>query len=112
MTTEVLERTTFQTSRLLDFLNEKELAKQCGHPRANWPLVVVKELVDNALDACEEQGAPPVVTIVFTEDSITVADNGAGIPAATVDGILDFNVRASSREAYVAPDRGADALPL
>jgi hypothetical protein len=38
--------------------------------------------------------------------------NLPGIPAATVDGILDFNVRASSREAYVAPDRGADALPL
>ncbi len=35
-----------------------------------------------------------------------------GIPAATIDGILDFSVRVSSREAYVAPDRGAQGNAL
>ena len=30
----------------------------------DWPLVVVKELVDNAIDACEEAGIAPIVEIV------------------------------------------------
>lgn len=38
---------------------------------------------------------------------ITITDNGPGIPAETVAGILDFAVRVSSREAYASPTRGA-----
>jgi len=48
-----LERTTLRTSRLLDFCSRKELIAQTGHNLDVWPLVVLKELVDNALDACE-----------------------------------------------------------
>ena len=39
-----LDRTTFSTSRLLDFAGIKELTAQTGHPPAEWPLVVLKEL--------------------------------------------------------------------
>lgn len=49
-----LERTTLRTSRLLDFCSRKELIAQTGHQPDAWPLVVLKELVDNALDAYEE----------------------------------------------------------
>jgi hypothetical protein len=49
-----LARETFQTSRLLDFCSERELTKQIGHGIDQWPLVVLKELTDNALDAAEE----------------------------------------------------------
>src|SRR3954465_8999906 len=45
-----LQRATFSTSRLLDFCSEKELTNLTGHPPEEWPLVVVKELVDNAID--------------------------------------------------------------
>jgi hypothetical protein len=102
-----LQRETFHTSRLLDFCNEKELTAQTGHPPAEWPLVVVKELVDNALDACEEAGIAPCIVIAVDNTGITVADNGPGMPAETVKGILDYKVRVSSREAYVSPTRGA-----
>lgn len=107
-----IQRTAFSTSRQLDFLSEKELTLQCGYGPNEWPLVVVKELVDNALDACEEQGIAPEITVTVDEDSITVADNGVGIPPETVDRMLDFSVRVSSREAYVAPDRGAQGNAL
>jgi DNA topoisomerase VI subunit B len=107
-----VSRETFATSRLLDFVSEKELTMQCGFGRGDWPLVVVKELIDNALDACEEQGIPPRVAVTVGEDSIAVADNGAGIPPDVVDRLLDFSVRVSSREAYVAPDRGAQGNAL
>lgn len=58
-----LDRTTFRTSRLLDFASTKELTAQTGHPPADWALVVVKELVDNALDACEEAGIAPDIAV-------------------------------------------------
>ena len=44
--------------------------------------------------------------------AITVVDNGPGMPPETVTDILDFSIRVSSREAYVAPDRGAQGNAL
>ena len=107
-----LNRATFSTSRLLDFCSRKELIAQTGHEPRDWPLVVVKELVDNALDACEEAEVAPEITITVNDDGITVADNGPGLPGPTIDSILDFSTRVSSREAYVAPDRGAQGNAL
>lgn len=107
-----LARTAFSTSRLLDFVSEKELTLQCGYGSHDWPLVAVKELLDNALDACEEQGIAPEITVTVDRTGITVADNGTGIPSDTVDRLLDFSTRVSSREAYVAPDRGAQGNAL
>ncbi len=107
-----LDRTTLRTSRLLDFCSRKELIAQTGHQPDAWPLVVLKELVDNALDACEEAEVAPEVTIRVDDDGITVTDNGPGIPPETIASVLDFSVRVSSREAYVAPDRGAQGNAL
>jgi DNA topoisomerase VI subunit B len=101
-----LERTTFHTSRLLEFCSRKELVAQTGHEPADWPLVVIKELIDNSLDASEEAGIAPVIRITVARGKIRVSDNGPGIPPETVASILDFTTRTSSREAYVAPDRG------
>lgn len=110
--TAAIDRVTFTTSRLLDFFSEKELTAQTGHGIAQWPLVILKELVDNALDACEEAQAAPEVAVTVDAEGITVADNGPGIPAETVAGVLDYSVRVSSREAYAAPDRGAQGNAL
>src|SRR5262245_22937409 len=107
-----LQRETFRTSRLLDFCNEKELVAQTGHRPEQWPLVVLKELLDNALDACEEAGIAPEVAIAVDKTGITVADNGPGLPAETGKGVLDFTVRVSRREAYVSPTRGAQGNAL
>ena len=107
-----LERTTLTTSRLLDFCSRKELIAQTGHEPSSWPLVVLKELLDNALDACEESDVPPVIDVAVDSTGITVRDNGPGLPAKTIEAALDFSVRVSSREAYVAPDRGAQGNAL
>jgi len=109
-----LKRHTFTTSRLLEFTSQKELALQTGQPVELWPLVILKELPDNSLDACEEAGIAPelVLTIDSARGLITVADNGPGIPPETVASILDFTTRTSSREAYVSPTRGAQGNAL
>jgi hypothetical protein len=107
-----LERTTFLTSREMDFFSEKELVTQTGHNIQEWPLVIVKELTDNSLDACEEADIAPVIEITADASGITLKDNGPGLPESTIKGALNFTVRASNREAYVAPDRGAQGNAL
>jgi hypothetical protein len=69
-----LQRTSFRTSRLLDFCSREELIAQTGHQPEDWPLVVLKELVDNALDACEEAGTAPESAVRVDENGITVID--------------------------------------
>lgn len=108
----VLHRTTFRTDRRMDFFSEKELTTQTGHQRSEWPLVIIKELVDNALDACEESDIAPVITVEADATGITVKDNGPGLPESTIESALDFTVRASSNEAYVSPARGAQGNAL
>jgi DNA topoisomerase VI subunit B len=61
--TAVLTRHVFKTSRLAEYCSRKELVNQTGHAVEEWPLVVLKELLDNALDACEEAGTAPVIDI-------------------------------------------------
>ena len=107
-----LQRTLFRTSRLLDFCSRKELIAQTGHAPEDWSLVALKELVDNASDAAEDADIPPTVAVTVDEHGIAVSDNGPGIPPETIEGILDFSVRVSSREAYVSPTRGAQGNAL
>lgn len=101
-----LERTTFTTSRLLEFFTVEELRMQIGHGQPAWPVALLKELLDNALDACEAAGIAPEITVTVTHDSFTVQDNGPGLPAATLKRSLDYTVRVSDKAHYVAPTRG------
>jgi hypothetical protein len=107
-----LYRETFRTSREMDFFSEKELITQTAHAIREWPLVIVKELMDNALDACEEADVSPIIDVSADAAGITVADNGPGLPEATLRGQLDFTVRVSNREAYISPCRGAQGNAL
>jgi DNA topoisomerase VI subunit B len=103
---------TFSTSRLLDFASKRELTAQIGHAPEMWPQVVVKELVDNALDAAEEIGVAPRVKVRVIHDAIEVRDKGPGIPGDVIDNVINFAVRVSSREAYAGPTRGAQGNAL
>ncbi len=113
-----IERVAFTTSRLMEFCTEKELVAQTGHESYEWPRVVVKELVDNGIDACEEAEIAPVIKVAITTGKsgkptrIVVTDNGPGISAATITGIIDYDIRISSREAYVSPTRGRQGNAL
>ena len=102
------ERVAFKTSRLAEFCGEKELSAQTGHTPDQWPLVMAKEVIDNGVDACEEAKIEPEIRLeVSTERAeIVIADNGPWLPSETIEGALDYAIRASSREAYVSPSRG------
>jgi DNA topoisomerase VI subunit B len=106
--------TVFSTDRLLEFTSVNELSKLVGAAPADWPAVAVKELVDNALDACEDAGVAPIITITvtITGNTIRVADNAGGIASDVVERLADLRIKTSSREAYVAPTRGAQGNAL
>ena len=107
-----LERTTFQTSRQIGFCSERELTTEIGHGREEWAFVILKELVDNALDACEEAGVAPNIHVTVDSESIIIEDNGPGMPPETVSKLLDYSRRTSSREAYISPTRGQQGNAL
>ena len=107
-----LTRVAFKISRLMEFCSERELVNQTGHGAYEWPLVVLKELVDNALDAAEEAEVAPVISIAVTKDRIVIEDNAGGIDGETIASVLDYTIRVSSREAYVSPTRGAQGNAL
>jgi transposase len=120
MSTPILARKAFPVSRLAEFVSESELVKQIGHSVADWALVILKELLDNALDEAEESGEPPFISVsvrtgaeeIGEPGEIVVQDQGRGIPAETVQALTDYSARTSSRAAYASPTRGAQGNAL
>jgi DNA topoisomerase-6 subunit B len=101
-----LQRELFSTSRLLEFFSEKELHMQIGFAKSEWPIALLKELVDNSLDGCETAGVLPDLTVTLQPHAVSVQDNGPGLPASTIERSLDYLMRVSDKAHYVSPTRG------
>src|ERR1019366_5925829 len=101
-----LSRTTFITKRAAEYFSEPELRMHLGYPKPLWPLLVVKELADNALDAIENTDGAPEIDITIADDAITVEDNGPGLKESTIAASLDYDVRASDKKWYSGVSRG------
>jgi hypothetical protein len=116
VTAAVFQREMFSISRASEYFDARELQAQTGQPRYRFAAVVVKELIDNALDACETAGVVPEVEITVLHREaclvISVRDNAAGIGPETVARILDFSTRTSDKAAYRSPTRGAQGNAL
>ena len=106
-----VKRTVFATPRAGEFLELRALQAQTGQPAEAFGDVVVKELLDNALDAAETAGRAPIIEITTRTDDgitfVTVTDNGAGITPDTVTDLCDFTVLVSDKARYRGPTRGA-----
>lgn len=100
------ERQTFEFSRNLEYFNEKELTLQIGCSKYEWPIALIKELIDNALDACENNSILPSVSVTIDDYSFTVQDNGPGLPESVIQRSLNYISRISSNAYYVSPTRG------
>jgi DNA topoisomerase VI subunit B len=105
-------------SRAAEYFSVPELQTLTGQPRHRFASVVVKELLDNAIDAGETAGVAPVVHVRWVPDpstglaQLTVADNGDGIPRDLVRRIFNFTTRTSDKAAYRSPTRGAQGNAL
>lgn len=107
-----MSRTVFSFSRDLEFATEPELAKRMGCRRHLWLRAAVKELLDNALDSTEEHNIEPEISVESDGTTLTVADNGPGMAPELVERLCVRSERTSTREAYPAPDRGAQGNAL
>ncbi|MEY9965969.1 DNA topoisomerase VI subunit B [Streptacidiphilus sp. MAP12-16] len=108
----VVQRSVFSTPRSAEFLDKRSLQSQTGQDAARFGRVVVKELLDNALDAAESAGLAPEIGIAVTTDHepgvvrVTVTDNGPGLLPEVVGRILNFNDNVSDKETLRSPTRG------
>ncbi|MEY9938591.1 ATP-binding protein [Streptacidiphilus sp. MAP5-3] len=108
----MLKRAVFSTPRTAEFLELGALQSQTGQPVSRFGDVVIKELLDNALDAAETAGQRPQVGLGVTlADAdgvvyVSVTDNGPGLPGEVIERILDFNNTVSDKASLRSPTRG------
>src|SRR5436305_1103853 len=112
-----LERVLGEISRAAEYIDPDELQVQTGHEVSRFADVALKELADNAIDACEDANVTPAITatVEWRSDGsglLRVQDNGAGIPATTVARTLDFGTRTSDKSPYRSPTRGMQGNAL
>ena len=102
----LLQRELFETKRQMEYFSDKELSMQLGAAPSGWGEVLIKELVDNALDACETAGTDPEILITLGPEGFTVEDNGPGMSQELIQRSLDYDIRVSDKMYYVSPSRG------
>jgi DNA topoisomerase VI subunit B len=102
------KRRMLERRRSLDYVSLQGLSTQTGCNPRDLDVFVLKELVDNALDACEV--ANPTVEVTFETDkfvTLTVKDNGRGLTEADVKRVTDFERSYSTKFHHKYPTRGA-----
>jgi hypothetical protein len=110
---------TFQYFQIGGILRPQRTAStdQTGQPISAFGEVVLKELIDNALDACESADIDPVIHIgVATVDDrlmLCVSDNGVGMSEQVIMRILDFDTRTSvePEQRFMLICLGAPVIP-
>jgi DNA topoisomerase VI subunit B len=112
-----LERTYFEASRAGEYFDSRQLSTLTGVAPQQFASVILKESIDNALDACEMAGVAPEIDIVVVHDEhgtihLNVSDNGPGIPPEVVRKVLDYDIKVSDKFAYRSPTRGAQGNAL
>lgn len=103
---ERFQRSLFTFSREAEFFTQRELESQIGQPKRLWKVALAKELIDNALDACETAQCAPRIFVVDTDEYLEVTDNGPGLPTETIAASLNYLLRASDKLFWVSPTRG------
>lgn len=91
-----------------EFFTEYGLYKLTGRYSSDFCRVIVKELIDNALDEVETKEHGIIITSV-SQNSFSIWDNGNGIKEKVINAILNFdNGRSGTKmgDVYVSPSRG------
>ena len=93
-----------------DYFQVSGLQRLTGSSPKDFDRVILKELIDNALDACEAAGVDPEIRVgVERRGEVTVlsvGDNGSGLSREDVEKMIDFDRLASSHHYLKEPSRG------
>jgi hypothetical protein len=95
----------YKTRIASDYFTVQGLETRTGLSKASWENAVIKELVDNALDAIE---AVPVkeITVEYSYGALGIYDNGSGLSIADVQSIYDFENYVSKNRHIINVSRG------
>lgn len=108
-----MPRRMLPRKRLTDYITLEGLHRLTGVKPEDFDRLMLKELIDNALDACDEtaeQQIPTVQVAIEKTDrfvKFSVEDNASGIDDEGIRKITDFTTLYSSRFHYKYPTRGA-----
>lgn len=101
-----MEKTISKTPMITaDYFSEEGLIKQVGLNKGWWNQIILKELIDNALDAIEPLKKKEIHIEINTE-RLGIYDNGSGIKKDIVKSIYDFNNYVSQNRNYITASRG------
>lgn len=101
-----LTRSLFTIDRGMEFFSETGLQTRIGADRNLWFLAILKELIDNSLDACESERILPEIDIEVAKDYLKVWDNGPGLKDSVIEGSFNYEVHVSDKSLYTSPSRG------
>ena len=103
-------------NRVMEYLTIDGLKKMTGVGDGDFDIYVLKELIDNSMDACESKGVPPTIKINIKTSSdyltITVSDKGPGMSAEMLDEIANFERFGGTKHFVKKPTRGAQGNAL
>lgn len=88
-----------------EYFSEKGLTSLTGLPREMWSLVILKELIDNSLDAIEGL-KDKCISITYAEKTFFIHDTYGGIPENVIESIHDFSKYISNKRHYIVVSRG------
>lgn len=95
-----------RTHMMEDYFTEEGLVKKIGLSKSWWNDVIMKELIDNALDSIEPL-SNKCVSIVRSINGLGIFDNGEGISCDIIKtGIYDFYYFVSGKRDYITASRG------
>jgi hypothetical protein len=111
-----MEERILTKDRIMEYATMDGLTKMTGVTPEMFDIYIIKELIDNSLDACELYNIQPKikVTVKVKEDFLylSVADNGPGLGEEQIKEIVNFT-RYSGTKYYVKkPTRGAQGNAL
>jgi DNA topoisomerase VI subunit B len=110
------KRQLFSEPQVAQYFELQSLGKRVGRPPRDFHRVVVKELIDNSLDAAEAAGVAPEIEVEIIGSKVFlvahVSDNGGGITPEMLDKLLDFSTFSSDKALYRTPTRGQQGNAL
>jgi hypothetical protein len=117
MNAQLQTRPLFSESMHNDLFTVSGQQSSTGQTAPDFGNVVLKELIDNALDACESAGIEPRINVTTGLNTngqmvLTVSDNAGGLSRDVIEKILDFSTRNSTNAVYKSPTRGAQGNAL
>lgn len=99
----------YEIDMMTDYFSESELIKKTGISKSSWKFVILKEIIDNALDAIEpllDKRITINYKIIDREKHLQIYDNGAGISTDIINQIYVFSKYVSKNRHHITPSRG------